>query len=118
MIVHIHPTTDPKIASQADLVSEAIPEDPKLKGEVFAQFNQLCPAHTIFTTNTSTLVPSMYADATGRPDRFAALHFHVYVWISSVVDIMPHPGTAVATLNLLEAFALRIGQIPPSGQGE
>jgi 3-hydroxyacyl-CoA dehydrogenase len=65
----------------------------------------------------STLLPSMYAEATGRPDRFAAMHFHGYVWISNVVDIMvvdiiPHPGTAETTLDLLEAFARRIGQVP------
>jgi 3-hydroxybutyryl-CoA dehydrogenase len=108
----IHPTTNLNHAAQADLVSESIPEDPKLKGDVFAQFNQLCPAHTIFATNTSTLLPSYYAEATGRPDRFAALHFHNYVWSSNIVDIMPHPGTAEDTLDLLEAFALRIGQIP------
>jgi 3-hydroxybutyryl-CoA dehydrogenase len=54
----------------------------------------------------------MFASATGRPDRFAALHFHGYVWVSNVVDIMPHPGTAPQTLDLLEAFAHRIGQIP------
>ena len=108
----IHPTTNPNHAARADLVSESIPEDPKLKGDVFARFNQLCSEHTIFTTNTSTLLPSYYAEATGRPDRFAALHFHNYVWSSNVVDIMPHPGTAEDTLDLLEAFALRIGQIP------
>lgn len=108
----IHPLTDPQKAAQAELVSESVPEDPQLKGKVFAQFNALCPPQTIFTTNTSTLVPSMYAEATGRPDRFAALHFHGYVWISNVVDIMPHPGTSVETLDLLEAFAHRIGQIP------
>lgn len=109
----IHPTTNAQEAAQAaDLVSESVPEDPQLKGKVFAQFNALCPQHTIFTTNTSTLVPSMYAEATGRPDRFAALHFHSYVWVSNVVDIMPHPGTAPETLDLLEAFAHRIGQIP------
>jgi 3-hydroxybutyryl-CoA dehydrogenase len=108
----IHPSTDARAAAQADLVSESVPEDPQLKGKVFAQFNLLCPQHTVFTTNTSTLVPSMYAKATGRPERFAALHFHGYVWISNVVDIMPHPGTAVETLDLLEAFAIRIGQIP------
>ena len=109
---HIHPTLDARTAAQADLVSESVPEDPQLKGRVFAQFNVLCPEHTVFTTNTSSLVPSMYAEATGRPDRFAALHFHGYVWISNVVDIMPHPGTAPETLDLLEAFAHRIGQIP------
>ncbi|MDR3573481.1 MAG: 3-hydroxyacyl-CoA dehydrogenase [Anaerolineaceae bacterium] len=108
----IHPLTDPEKAAQVELVSESVPEDPQLKGNVFAQFNALCPPQAIFTTNTSTLLPSMYAQATGRPDRFAAMHFHGYVWISNVVDIMPHPGTSTETLDLLEAFAHRIGQIP------
>ena len=40
----------------------------------------------------------MYADATGRPSQFAALHFHTYVWDSNVVDIMPHPGTSAETI--------------------
>jgi 3-hydroxybutyryl-CoA dehydrogenase len=54
----------------------------------------------------------MFADATGRPAQFVALHFHTYVWDSNVVDIMPHPGTAPETVELLYAFAKRIGQIP------
>jgi 3-hydroxybutyryl-CoA dehydrogenase len=111
-LARIHPTTDPVSAARAELVSESVPEDPQLKGRVFAQFNNLCPQRTIFTTNTSTLLPSMMAEASGRPDRFAALHFHGYVWISNVVDVMPHPGTSAETLDTLEAFAQRIGQIP------
>ena len=44
-------TTDPaEAAANADLVSESIPENPELKGKVFARFNALCPPHTIFTT--------------------------------------------------------------------
>jgi 3-hydroxybutyryl-CoA dehydrogenase len=106
-------TTNPRdAATRADLLSESVPEDPALKGKVFAQFNELCPPHTIFTTNTSTLIPSMFAEATGRPAQFAALHFHTYVWDSNVVDIMPHPGTSLETVELLYAFARRIGQIP------
>jgi 3-hydroxybutyryl-CoA dehydrogenase len=111
-VARITPNSDPPTAAKVELVSESIPEDPQLKGRVFAQFNQLCPPETIFTTNTSTLLPSMYAAATGRPDRFAALHFHTYVWSSNVVDVMPHPGTDPATLDLLVAFARRIGEIP------
>jgi len=95
----------------ADLVSESVPEDPELKGEVFGHFNQICPERTIFTTNTSTLVPSMFAEATGRPDRFAALHFHD-VRFTNLVDIMPHPGTSEQTIHLIEGFAERIGQNP------
>lgn len=99
-------------AKEVDLLSESVPEDPELKGKVLAQFNKLCPPRTIFTTNTSMLMPSMFAKVTGRPAQFAALHFHQYVWDSRVVDVMPHPGTSEETVELLLAFAKRIGQIP------
>jgi len=99
-------------AAQADLLSESVPEDPRLKGRVFAQFNKLCPSHTILTTNSSELLPSLMAEKTGRPDKFAALHFHQHVWEANVADIMPHPGTSKATMELLRAFAESIGQIP------
>lgn len=99
-------------AQEADLLSESVPEDPALKGQVLAQFNTLCPPRTIFTTNTSTLLPSMFADATGRPSQFAALHFHQPVWYANVVDVMPHPGTDPQIVPLLASFARRIGQIP------
>ncbi|HPB75231.1 MAG TPA: 3-hydroxyacyl-CoA dehydrogenase [Chromatiaceae bacterium] len=104
-------TLDPEKGAKADLISESVIEDPELKGKVFAQFNSICPAHTLFTTNTSTLLPSMFAAATGRPDKFAALHFYG-VWIQNLADIMPHPGTSPETLALLVAFAKRIGQVP------
>ncbi len=97
-------------AKDADFVSESVPEDPALKARVFSQFNKLCPARTIFTTNTSTLIPSMFAEATGRPDRFAAFHFHD-VRVTSIVDIMPHSGTSAETLALIQDFAARIGQV-------
>jgi len=99
-------------AAEVDLVCESVPEDPVLKGRVLGQFNELCPQRAVFTTNSSTLLPSMFAAATGRPDRFAALHFHTPVWSSNVVDVMPHPGTSAETTELLLAFARRIGQIP------
>jgi len=112
-LARITAATDPaQAAAQADLVSESVPEDPQLKGKVFAQFNALCPPHTIFTTNTSSLVPSMIAEATGRPGQFAALHFHQPVWTANLVDVMPHPGTSAETLAQVEAFARQIGQIP------
>ncbi|MEN6474111.1 MAG: 3-hydroxyacyl-CoA dehydrogenase [Syntrophaceae bacterium] len=97
-------------AADADFVSESVPEDPKIKAAVFAQFNALCPERTIFTTNTSMLVPSMFADSTGRPDRFAALHFHE-LRTSNVVDVMPHPGTSEEVVEVIEGFAKAIGQI-------
>lgn len=109
-LMRISTTTDPEAAARdADFVSESVFEDPALKGRVFGQFNALCPSRTIFTTNTSTLVPSQFADATGRPDRFLAFHFHD-IRTNNVVDIMPHPGTSPETMMLVEGFARSIGQ--------
>jgi len=62
--------------------------------------------------NTSSLLPSMYAEASGRPDRLAALHFHQPVWSANLVDVMPHSGTSPETIEILLGFAARIGQIP------
>lgn len=110
---HIQPTTDlAAAAATADLVSESVPEDPALKGRVLAELHALCPPRTIFTTNTSTLLPSMFAAATGRPERFCALHFHLPVWDANVADVMAHPGTDPAVVETVTAFARRIGQIP------
>lgn len=106
-------STDPaSAAAEVDLLSESVPEDRALKGRVLAELDGLCPARTVFTTNTSSLLPSMFAAATGRPDRFAALRFQPPVWSNNVVDVMPHPGTAPETTELVLAFARRIGQIP------
>lgn len=108
----ISTTTDPEAAAKdADIISESVPEKPDLKVKIFSQFNKLCPERTIFTTNTSTLMPSMIADATGRPDKFIALHFHD-VSMTNVVDIMPHPGTSKETIQLVKEFAEKTGQLP------
>lgn len=106
-------TTDASTAAEdADLLSEAVPEDPDLKGRVLAEFDAACPERTVFMTNTSTLVPSQFAQASGRPDRLLALHFHLPVWVNNLVDVMPHAGTAPEVTELVVAFAGRIGQVP------
>jgi 3-hydroxybutyryl-CoA dehydrogenase len=105
-------SSDPASASaDADLLSESVPEDPALKKKVFAQFNSLCPAKTIFTTNTSTLFPSMFAADTGRPEKFLAFHFHD-MRITTVVDVMPHPGTNPEVTETVARFAELMKQAP------
>lgn len=105
-------TTNPKTAAQnADLVSESVTEDLDLKKKVWSQFGQLCPPDTIFTTNTSYLIPSFFAEETGRPELFCALHFHD-VFYANVVDIMPNPRTKAWMIPLLEEFGKSIQQTP------
>jgi 3-hydroxybutyryl-CoA dehydrogenase len=113
-LARIKTTTDPgEAGADADLISESVPEDPKLKGRVLGEFDALCPQRTIFTTNTSTLLPSQFAKASGRPERLIALHFHQpRAWVNNIADVMPHKRTAPEVTELVREFARRIGQIP------
>ena len=79
---------------------------------MLGELNACCPERTIFMTNTSTLLPSQFAKATGRPDRLIALHFHLPAWFCNLADVMPHPGTAAPVTALVTEFARRIGQVP------
>lgn len=98
-------------ANGADFVSESVTEDVALKKKVWEQVGALCPAHAVLTTNTSSLLPSQFAQESGRPERFCAYHFHD-VFKANVVDIMPHPGTDPWVVELLKALAPRLNQIP------
>lgn len=99
-------------ASDADLVSESVPENPVLKRQVFAQLNEICPPHAIFTTNSSSLLPSDIADASGRPERFLALHFANRIWVNNIAEVMKHPGTDAAVFKRVVQFAAEIGMVP------
>jgi 3-hydroxybutyryl-CoA dehydrogenase len=113
VVRRIHFTGDlAEAASNADLVSENVPEDPELKGRALLEVHGIAPAHAIFTTNTSTLIPSMFADQTGRPERLLALHFHQVVWEAELVDVMPHAGTAPGLVDTVTAFAKSLRQLP------
>jgi 3-hydroxybutyryl-CoA dehydrogenase len=105
-------TLEPRDGAKADVVNESVPEIVDLKARVFAQFNDICPPRTIFTTNTSSLVPSQFAAASGRPDKLLAMHFYQMVWNQRLTDIMPHPGTSPETVEVCMEFARRIGQCP------
>ena len=111
-------TTDAKLAAaNVDLVSESVTEDLELKKNVWSQFGLLCPKHTIFTTNTSSLLPSLFAEETGRPHHFCALHFHD-VFYANVVDIMPNPKTEPWIIEQLKEYGESIQQTPVIMQRE
>ncbi|MCA0156605.1 3-hydroxyacyl-CoA dehydrogenase [Tsukamurella sp. M9C] len=99
-------------AREADLIIEAIPEILELKRETFGKLNSLAPEATIFATNSSSLLPSAIADATGRPDRFLALHFANRIWTSNTAEVMGTPATSPDVFDTVVEFAGEIGMVP------
>jgi 3-hydroxybutyryl-CoA dehydrogenase len=111
-------TTDAEAAADdADFLNESVTENLDLKRKVWEQFGALCPEKTLFTTNTSYLLGSQIADASGRPERFCNFHFHD-VFYSNVVDVMPHSGTEAWINDLLMELGKKLWQTPVFVQKE
>ena len=103
---------DLRALAEADLVIECVPENLELKRQVFEQISAHARPEMILATNTSSLIPSQLAASCRQPQKLAALHFHLPVATSNIVDLMGHPGTEPGVLESLDKFARRIGQIP------
>ena len=66
--------------ADADLVIEAMAEEPQAKIAMYTAMKDLMPEKTVLLTNSSTLLPSTFAPYTGRPEKFLALHFANTIW--------------------------------------
>ncbi|AKV55718.1 3-hydroxybutyryl-CoA dehydrogenase [Bifidobacterium actinocoloniiforme DSM 22766] len=106
-------TTDLASAvADADLVIEAVPERPSIKHGLYQNLAKMAPERTIFTSNSSTYVPSTYMEDTGRPDRFLNLHFANQVWKNNTAEIMGSPKTDPAIYQQVVQYAREIGMVP------
>ncbi|MFJ7468790.1 3-hydroxyacyl-CoA dehydrogenase family protein [Peribacillus frigoritolerans] len=94
-------TTDlEKAASGADLIIEAVVEKLDVKQEVFAKLEELAPAETIFATNSSTIVNSLIASVTNRPDKFINMHFFFPPLVMDCVEVVMSDQTSEETAKL------------------
>lgn len=106
-------TTNLKEAVQdADLISESVPENIEIKKAFYKELAKIAPEKTIFTSNSSTMLPSYYALETGRPKKFLALHFSNPVWDANIAEVMKHSGTEQKYFDIVIDFAKAIGMIP------
>lgn len=97
--------------SDADLLIEAIPEVIQIKTDFYKNVGKVAPEKTIFTTNSSTLLPSEFAEATGRPEKFLALHFANEIRKNNTAEIMRHQHTDMKVFNEVIEFAKAIGMV-------
>ena len=102
----------PPAAADADLVIEAVVEKIDIKRALFADLGRLTPPHALLTSNTSSFVPSRLADASGRPDRFANLHFFNPALIMACVEVIRGPQTSDDTVHTLLNLVARLGKTP------
>ena len=105
-------TSYEEAASDADLIIEAIAENPEQKIAFYTELAKYMEEKTIIVTNSSTLLPSMFAEYTGRPEKYLALHFANTIWQNNTAEVMGHPGTDQKYYDEVVEFAEAINMIP------
>jgi 3-hydroxybutyryl-CoA dehydrogenase len=93
-----------------DLIIEAIIELLPAKRELFGTLDKLCPAATIFASNTSSLTITEIAAATKRPQRFVGLHFFNPVPVMKLVEVVRTIATDDGVYEEMVKFGEKLGK--------
>jgi 3-hydroxybutyryl-CoA dehydrogenase len=99
-----------KAAHDADLVIEAVPEDMKIKIDTFTRLEKICPAHTLFASNTSSMSITEMAAVTTRPPRFVGMHFFNPVHKMKLLEIVTGLETSTETIKTTEDVGKQMGK--------
>lgn len=99
-----------KDLADCDIIIEAIIEDLDLKKKLFADLDGLCPEHTIFASNTSSIPIIEMAAATRRPEQFVGLHFFNPVPVMKLVEVISTIQSNQETVRKATVFSESLGK--------
>jgi 3-hydroxyacyl-CoA dehydrogenase len=113
ILARIHPTLDLNEAFQnADLIIEAVTENPKIKNEVIARADNLSPSHAIIASNTSTISITKICSVTARPEKVCGMHFFNPPQLMKLIEIIRGEQTSDETVEVIRRTALALGKEP------
>jgi 3-hydroxybutyryl-CoA dehydrogenase len=99
-------------AAGADLVVEAVNEDPALKRTIFAKLDEICAPETIFATNTSSISITQIGAFTRRPQKVAGMHFMNPVPLMKLVEVIRGEMTAPEVVDGIVDLCKKLGKTP------
>jgi len=112
LLARITPTATAADAQGADLVIEAVFEDPAVKAQVFAEIEPYLAPGALLGSNTSTLPITGLAEGVSRPDEFIGLHFFSPADKMPLLEIIRGEKTTDATLYRALDVAKQIKKTP------
>lgn len=110
---HLTTSTDRNVAKDADFVIEVILENMDLKKDLLRELDEICPAHTIFASNTSALsITEMAACIPNRADKFIGCHFFNPAQIMKLVEVTRAMQTSDETFKFAYDLMTELGKVP------
>jgi 3-hydroxybutyryl-CoA dehydrogenase len=96
----------------ADLLIEAITEDPAAKENLFRRADEVLPPAAILASNTSSIPITSLAAVTGRPEQVIGMHFFNPVPMLKLVEVIRAVQTSDETAAAIVALARELGKEP------
>ncbi|MGQ9557062.1 MAG: 3-hydroxybutyryl-CoA dehydrogenase [Desulfurispora sp.] len=112
ILARLTPSTSLSDAADCDLVIEAAIENMEIKGKIFKDLDQICPAHTILATNTSSLPITEIAAVTKRPEKVIGMHFMNPVPVMKLVEVIRGLATSDETYEIIKTMSEKMGKVP------
>lgn len=101
----LHGTVSLESFADRDIVLEAVIENMPEKRQLYGELDKICPPHTIFASNTSSLTIIEMAAATKRQDRFVGLHFFNPVPTMQLAEVVKTISSSESTVETVKRFA-------------
>ncbi|MFK7862927.1 MAG: fatty acid oxidation complex subunit alpha FadB [Pseudohongiellaceae bacterium] len=108
----IAPTLDYSEIDSAEIVVEAVVENPQVKKAVLKELEEKVSPDTIIATNTSTISVDDLATALERPENFCGMHFFNPVPVMPLVEVIRGEHSSEATVATTVAYAKKMGKTP------
>ncbi len=112
VLARITPTDNPADAKGADLLIEAVFEDPALKAKVYAEIEPFMAEDALLASNTSTLPVTGLATGVSRPADFIGMHFFSPVDKMPLLEIVVGESTSDEAIAKAVDVALQIKKTP------
>ena len=109
---NITPTLSYDSVKDADVVVEAVVENPKVKAMVLAEVESHLAEDAIITSNTSTISIDLLAQSIKRKDKFCGMHFFNPVHKMPLVEVIRGKDTSDETVAAVVAYAAKMGKSP------
>ncbi len=109
-------TTHLDALAQCDLVIEAVFEDLGVKQDLMGRLHRICPPHTVFASNTSTLSITDIASGCGREEKVVGMHFCLPAQLLKLIEMSPGVNTSDETFEAAWAWTEAAGQTPVKTQ--
>lgn len=110
VVASISPTLDYAPVANADLVVEAVVENPKVKDMVLQEVEGIIADDAILTSNTSTISIDLLAKNLKRPELFCGMHFFNPVHKMPLVEVIRGEKTTDETVAATVAYATAMGK--------